>query len=53
MALEEKLQGVNNEQEALINIFQEERSRREVDEENLREKLKVTKPSCCCSIEIE
>lgn len=32
---------MSNEQEAVINIFSEERSRREKEEENLRKKLKV------------
>ncbi|ONK72044.1 uncharacterized protein A4U43_C04F15100 [Asparagus officinalis] len=39
-ALEEQVQVLNNEQEALISIFEEERSRREMDEEKLRNKLK-------------
>ncbi|XP_058103032.1 protein MICRORCHIDIA 7-like isoform X2 [Magnolia sinica] len=38
--LEEKLEAANKEQEALIDIFSEERSRRDKEEEILRKKLK-------------
>ncbi|CAM0905016.1 unnamed protein product [Alopecurus aequalis] len=40
--LERQLETANKEQEALIDIFSEERSRRDEEEENLREKLKHT-----------
>ncbi|KAJ4973725.1 hypothetical protein NE237_006899 [Protea cynaroides] len=39
---EQKLELANKEQEALIDIFSEERCRRDSEEENLREKLKTT-----------
>ncbi|KAK1682473.1 hypothetical protein QYE76_043321 [Lolium multiflorum] len=38
--LERQLETANKEQEALIDIFSEERSRRDEEEENLKEKLK-------------
>ncbi|XP_010239739.1 protein MICRORCHIDIA 7 isoform X2 [Brachypodium distachyon] len=38
--LQRQLETANKEQEALIDIFSEERSRRDEEEENLREKLK-------------
>ncbi|XP_077227402.1 protein MICRORCHIDIA 7-like [Tasmannia lanceolata] len=38
--LERKLEDANKEQEALIDIFSEERNRRDKEEENLRKKLK-------------
>lgn len=37
-----KIMDMNKEQESLIDIFSEERERRDVEEENLRKKLKVT-----------
>jgi hypothetical protein len=40
--LERQLETANKEQEALIDIFSEERSRRDEEEENLKEKLKVS-----------
>lgn len=36
-----KIQDMNKEQESLIDIFSEERARRDIEEENLRKKLKV------------
>ncbi|KAK3018007.1 hypothetical protein RJ639_004383, partial [Escallonia herrerae] len=39
----EKIEGLNKEQETLIDIFSEERARRDVEEENLRKKLKAEK----------
>ncbi|WOL00928.1 protein MICRORCHIDIA 7-like [Canna indica] len=39
-ATQKKLEEANKEQEALIDIFSEERSRRDKEEENLRKKLK-------------
>lgn len=38
-----KLEHASSEQEALIDIFSEERTRRDKEEENLRKKLKVEK----------
>ncbi|XP_064945783.1 protein MICRORCHIDIA 7-like isoform X1 [Musa acuminata AAA Group] len=40
-AAQKSLEEANKEQEALIDIFSEERSRRDKEEENLRKKLKV------------
>jgi hypothetical protein len=40
--LERQLETANKEQEALIDIFSEERSRRDEEEESLKEKLKVS-----------
>ena len=37
----EEIQELRKEQESLIDIFSEERQRREIEEENLRKKLKV------------
>lgn len=37
-----KIEELNKEQESLIDIFSEERERRELEEENLRKKLKVS-----------
>lgn len=39
--LEQQLEQANKEQEALIDIFSDERIRRDSEEENLRVKLKV------------
>lgn len=36
-----KIQELNREQESLVEIFSEERQRRDMEEENLRKKLKV------------
>ena len=38
---QQKLEEMNKEQESLIDIFSEERIRRDQEEENLRKKLKV------------
>uniref|UniRef100_A0A0A9FAB9 Uncharacterized protein n=1 Tax=Arundo donax TaxID=35708 RepID=A0A0A9FAB9_ARUDO len=38
--LERQLESANKEQEALIDIFSEERNRRDQEEDNLRKKLK-------------
>ena len=36
-----KIQDMNKEQDSLIDVFSEERARRDIEEENLRKKLKV------------
>jgi hypothetical protein len=40
--LQRQLGSANKEQEALIDIFSEERNRRDQEEDNLRKKLKVS-----------
>jgi hypothetical protein len=40
--LQRQLESANKEQEALIDIFSEERNRRDQEEDNLRKKLKVS-----------
>lgn len=40
-AAELKIEELNKEQESLIDIFSEERDRRETEERNLRKKLQV------------
>lgn len=39
--LKQKIEELNKDQERLIDIFSEERQRRDMEEENLRKKLKV------------
>lgn len=43
-AAELKIEELNKEQESLIDIFSEERDRRETEEKNLRKKLQVRVP---------
>lgn len=50
---QQKIEELNKEQESLIDIFSEERERRDKEEENLRKKMKVSSlsPTCFASIE--
>lgn len=41
-----KIEELNKEQESLVDIFSEERQRRDLEEENLRKKLKVNYIYC-------
>lgn len=43
--VQRQLETANKEQEALVDIFSEERIRRDQEEENLRKKLKVSRNS--------
>lgn len=46
-----RIEEMNKEQESLIDIFSEERERRDIEEENLRKKLRVSFYNYICQLE--